>query len=228
MSRIYVDNGRKQIVFQDIIENEIIKKVSIIDLENSIQKSKDMKGLFQKTIDFFESYIFDTKEETSRYIIYPSPTYRDIYPSWINLIVEKSLYYLRLSGLDGDGNFNDYKADIHIHSYKNNTEYSPFYSLNDKNWDSSGNGSYFTDKLGHVCILCIKKDPSVKGGDLEFSPLYNEQNSMICGPSNSLTVPLQTGSVVLLSGDVYHRIQPTNIGEMYIAICYFYYGVRDY
>lgn len=233
MSRIYVDNQRNQIVFEDVMDNEIVKNFPINELDKSIEKHEDMKGILRKAVDLIQSYIFD-KEYTSRYIIYPSQKYRQ---DWINLIIEKTVYYLKLAELYENTNFNDYKADIRIHSYKNNTynPYNPFDSLNDKNWESSGNGAYFTDKLGHVCIFCIKKDPSIKGGDVEFSPLYNdnEQNSIstICVPSHSLSVPLRTGSVVVLSGDVYHRIQPIfmkNDEEMYLITCYFYYGVRDH
>lgn len=242
MSKIYVDEERKQIVFEDTDE-KIVDKISRNDL-------------VKKLIDYRNKYSSQNLEKYFYYYVLNNPSAFDVdiltyrcksnvtYSELLNSIITESIKYFNKAGMNI--NYHRYDARITISRYCNETTGSDIYDvpgwssprgLNNYNWSGSG---YFTDKVGHVCIFCIKKDPSIVGGNLDFFPRYEEQfdvySSHLMGclvpcTYTTLTIPLRTGSVVLLSGDVYHQLQDMKIKrgeEMCLVVAEFFYGYRDY
>ena len=238
MSRIYVDHRRKQIVFEDTNDNIEDDVISLSLIKESIQgicrKKGVMRNLSEQINQFLYYYLHNeirTYNE-SVYVVERSTNYM----FWFGHLIYKTLDYFNRADLNVDRML--YKGLIYFRRYScdNNEKYeihgwSPR-CLNDDNWAGRVQDNYFTDKIGHTCIFCIKKDPDIEDGNIVFYPNYTEESSYIgCGAPNGITIPLRTGSVVILSGDVYHSLEKMKMKpgqEMYLVVCEFFHGLNDY
>lgn len=245
MSRIYVDNARKQIVFEDTNENIEEDVISLSYIKQGIQGANAKKGVMRNIGEgigqFLSYYLFNQTStyEECLYIVHESTNYL----FWFGQLIYKALHYFSQADLNvyrmykGLIYFRRYSCDYNNQNNHNdqNNKYEicgwPVRGLNDDNW--AGNVQdrhYFTDKIGHTCIFCIKKDPDIEGGNIVFYPRYKEDSSyMGCGMPQGITIPLRTGSVVVLSGDVYHTLENMKMKpgqEMYLVVCEFFHGLH--
>lgn len=259
MSRIYVDNERKQIVFEDTNENIEEDVISLSYIKQGIQGANAKKGVMRNVGEgigqFLSYYLFNRTStyDECLYIVHESTNYL----FWFGQLIYKALDYFSRAELNvyrmykGLIYFRRYSYDNHNQNNNNITRVASSESrerrddkyeicgwsprcLNDDNWAGNVQGRhYFTDKIGHTCIFCIKKDPEIEGGNIVFYPRYKEDSSlssyMGCGMPQGITIPLRTGSVVVLSGDVYHTLENMKMKpgqEMYLVVCEFFHGLH--
>ncbi len=98
---------------------------------------------------------------------------------------------------------------------------------------------YYNDipYVSYTVIYCLTRDETLNGGHLVFYPNYEEE----LAPTNllkqymtqcsmaqhELDLPLTVGSVIVLSGDVYHAIQPfTGHGDCILLMVDLYLHVK--
>lgn len=226
MSRIYVDNERKQIVFEDTNENIEEDVISLSYIKQGIQGANAKKGVMRNVAEgieqFLSYYLFNQTptHDACLYIVHESTNYL----FWFGQLINKALHYFSRAELNVD---RMYKGLIYFRRYsynhnqnnaqnaqnKNITRVASSESrerrddkyeicgwsprcLNDDNWAGNVQGRhYFTDKIGHTCIFCIKKDPEIDGGNIVFYPRYKEESSymsyMSCGMPYPITIPLR-------------------------------------
>lgn len=117
MSRIYVDNERKQIVFEDTNENIEEDVISISYIKEGIQGANAKKGVMRNVtegIEQFLSYYFYNQTPTHDeclYIVHESTNY--IF--WFGQLIRKALDYFTRSDLNVDRML--YKGLIYFRRY---------------------------------------------------------------------------------------------------------------
>ena len=240
MAILYKDILNKQLVYVDEISE---KDLTLLNENFTITESYHEKILeryrnenfFQKLIDTVNYYLFDLYlyENKLNGRSFSLNFYRTNRSPFFELLIQKSLEYFEKAGLEVD--FPHYDARITLFEYKEDTEGWPDkISLNDENRYTTD----FLDLLGHVCIFCLEKDDEIEGGQLYFYPRYKEESIitnefyyLLTGNFSTLhhelEIPIKKGSIIILSGDTYHKMNSMKIlknNKFRFIVTHFHYG----
>ncbi len=203
MKILYKDDKRKHLVAQGIIDLET--KNSFQQLFNHVMDSYYNRKV--GWIEWFDRITFGNYKRDRTTLV---QNYNTL--NLNNNIIVLSLHLLKSIGVDANvkGNKGNrvrikYQEMCLDDDFETDFDKQHYYHFNSEDGEDE-------EDDGYGCIFCIKKDSDVKDGQLVFYPRFledmKENNYMLCcmPPQQSSDLPIEEGSVTVLTGSTYHNI----------------------